>query len=324
MFRHRGQLHDGGAVEKRNFRQAVERGHRRSAAGTNKDVFRGQRTLGPVFQAHGNGFGSGESRFPKDQVKILGFFDAGLISVPEIVDYVSLAAAYALHVYGDASGVNAVIVAAASQIGHATAGDHRFRRRTTHVDASSADVFTFDDRGLPARLGQRLTPGSSPLAGTDDNGFVVMGRRNSNSPEWLGYFDGRWMRKAKGGRNRKWRPPQVTARPPQKMVMKFLAVVGGRTLETRQEEQTAADSHGILGNRDDEVGDAERLHQARPDFVACECTDNASHGPQDTAEREGLPAGGGHGCSAKTSQQDTRDQAGSFGPSGRRWQLIGH
>jgi len=61
-------------------------------------------------------------------------------------------------------GVNPVIDAAMREIGDARAGNHRFRRRATVVNAGSTHVLALYQRRSKARIGEGLTQRIRALA----------------------------------------------------------------------------------------------------------------------------------------------------------------
>jgi hypothetical protein len=187
LLGHGGQFHNRCAVEKRNVSQSINRGHSGTAAGINEDAFGREAPLLAVFEFDLKRFEAGKGSLAIDQIEILRLRDASLVSPAKLLHDIPLALADTLLIDGDTAGVHAVVGGAMSEIGDPPAGDDCLRRRAALVNAGSSDVLAFHQRGAPSSLGQRLTQRCPALAGTNDDGLVVMVSTHRVTPS------GKWM-----------------------------------------------------------------------------------------------------------------------------------
>ena len=95
------------------------------------------------------------------------------------------------HVDGDWSDIDAIVTAAARQIGHARTGHHGFSWSATAIDTSAADILALDQRSLLSRFGKRPGQGIAALPRADDDGVKTfrhtppMMQQESNGPRFL-------------------------------------------------------------------------------------------------------------------------------------------
>src|SRR5580704_16679114 len=155
MLGHAVEFHDGNIVERRHMIETCELGPRWARSCVDEHSLRRQGSFTTVSQLHGNGFGIDEAGLSEYQVEIFSFFQGLLAAVAETIDDIPFALADFLHIDTDRTGAYSIICRPASQIRDASARDHGFRRRASFIDARATDVFSLDNGGAHAGLGQR-------------------------------------------------------------------------------------------------------------------------------------------------------------------------
>ena len=178
MRRNFGEFHDRGAGQEGNFGKAGNVGDGGAASGIQEIAVGGEMEFAALGGADGDGFGAGEGSDAVDQIEVFGFGDAALVAGAKQIDDVALALADALHGDAQGAGMDAVIGAAAREIGDAAAGDHGLGGRAAFVDAGAADVNFFDESGAQPGVGERLAKRRAALAGADHDSVVMLRGRH--------------------------------------------------------------------------------------------------------------------------------------------------
>ena len=167
---HLAQLHDRLVVERVNAVQPGDRRHARPGPGVDEDVPGGQHPCVAAMSLDGDFHRPAEPGVAHHELERLVPFHPLPASRAPRLDDVALALADDRQVHLDGTGPHAVVGGTAGQVRHAGAGHHGLGRRAARNDAGAADPLGFfDDRRLPAGLGERARQRLPALPRADDD-----------------------------------------------------------------------------------------------------------------------------------------------------------
>jgi len=127
----------------------------RSISHVDEDGIGGKFAHFPVIQKYIERLWRGEASLSHQQIQPLGTFDTPLAAAAKALDDIAFALAHNAHIDRNRPCLHAIVCPALCKIGHAPAGNHRFRGRAALIDARSSHMYPLDQRRFAPGACQR-------------------------------------------------------------------------------------------------------------------------------------------------------------------------